>query len=359
MRAQPEQAADAWPEKRGNPISVPKSNARRVLLLVLGCALLPCVCLASLLVGARPVAVSTAIDALFSYDGSVAEHIIVRDYRLPRTLLGLLCGAAFGVSGALIQAATRNPLADPGILGVNAGAAFFVTIAVGLLGLTSVGATIWFAFLGAIVVTVLVYLVGASGRHGAQAVSPIRLALSGVAISAVLSGIGSSITLLDPQAFDAMRHWQIGTISGRNISDVIAVAPFIVFGLVLSLLAARSLNAVALGEDLSRSLGTDPLKTRLLVIVAVTLLCGAGTAAAGPISFVGLMVPHAVRWFTGPDQRLIIPFTLICSPILMLTADIAGRLVVFPDELEAGIVTAFLGAPMLIALVRSTRARAL
>lgn len=331
-------------------------NATRLIGLLLGIALVAVVSLASILIGARPISVRAALDALIAWDGNSAEHIIVRDYRLPRTLLGLLCGAAFGVSGALIQAATRNPLADPGILGVNAGAAFFVTLAVGLFGFHSIDAYLWFAFPGAILVTLAVYALGAAGRDGA---TPVRLVLAGVALSAVLGGIGSAITLLDPQAFNSMRFWSIGSVAGRSMEIVSAVAPFIGLGLLLALVAARPLNALALGDDLARSLGANILRARILTLIAVTLLAGAGTAAAGPIGFVGLMVPHVVRWFTGPDQRWIIPMTMICAPVLLLSADIAGRLILFPGELEAGIVTAFVGAPVLILLARRKKASGL
>lgn len=324
--------------------------------MALGVILLLAVSLASLLIGARAISVSMAWNALFAYNGALAEHIVISDYRLPRTLLGLLCGAAFGVSGALIQAATRNPLADPGILGVNAGAAFFVTLAVGLLGFHSIDAYLWFAFLGAILVTLTVYALGAAGRDGA---TPVRLVLSGVALSAVLGGIGSAITLLDPQAFDSMRFWSIGSVAGRNMEIVATVAPFIGLGLLIALLASRPLNAVALGDDLARSLGANILRARVMTVIAVTLLAGAGTAACGPIGFVGLMVPHVVRWFTGPDQRWIIPMTMIYAPVLLLSADIVGRLILFPGELEAGIVTAFIGAPVLILLARRKKASGL
>ncbi|OCW57468.1 ABC transporter permease [Hoeflea olei] len=333
-----------------------RSLARSLAMAVLGLVLLVVLSLLSLVLGARPVAVSTVVDALFAYDGGLVDHIVIVDYRLPRTLLALMCGAAFGVSGALIQAATRNPLADPGILGVNAGAAFFVTLAVGLFGFHSIDAYLWFAFLGAILVTLAVYALGAAGRDGA---TPVRLVLAGVALSAVLGGIGSAITLLDPQAFDSMRVWSIGSVAGRSMEVVETVAPFIGLGLVLALVAARPLNAVALGEDLARSLGADILRARMLTLVAVTLLAGAGTAACGPIGFVGLMVPHVVRWLVGPDQRRIIPLTMIWAPALLLAADIAGRLVLFPGELEAGIVTAFLGAPVLILLARRKTASGL
>ncbi len=334
----------------------PNPVRSRAFILSCGLMLLLLTTLASMIVGSRMIPAGEIIPALLNSSPTSVDEIIVCIYRLPRTLLGLLCGAAFGVAGALIQAATRNPLADPGILGVNAGAAFFVTLAVGLLGFHSIDADLWFAMLGAVIVTLAVYVLGSIGRNGA---APVRLVLAGVALSAVLGGIGSAITLLDPQAFDAMRVWSIGSIAGRDMEVVVAVAPFIGVGLLIALVAARPLNAVALGDDLARSLGANILRARTLALIAVTLLAGAGTAAAGPIGFVGLMVPHVMRWFVGPDQRWIIPLTMIYAPVLLLSADIAGRLVLYPGELEAGIVTAFIGAPVLILLARGKKASAL
>lgn len=347
----------AVPIKAGEKVrAVRTGHATRMAVVLVGLGLLMTLSITSLLLGVRPIPLSTALVALSAFDGNSVDHIVIVDYRLPRTLLALMCGAGFGVSGALIQAATRNPLADPGILGVNAGAAFCVTIAVGLFGFQSIHALLWFAFFGAIIVTLAVYGLGARGRDGA---TPARLVLAGVALSALLGGIGSSITLLNPQAFDTLRQWAVGSVAGRNMDVVVAVAPFIGIGLVIALVAAPSLNAVALGDDLARSLGASIFRTRVLTLMAVTLLAGAGTAACGPIGFVGLMVPHAVRWFTGPDQRFILPITMIYAPALLLAADIAGRLVLYPGELEAGIVTAFIGAPLLIALSRRRQASGL
>lgn len=316
-------------------------------------AVLLAMCLASLLVGARSVPVSSVARALLAYDANLAEHIVIHDYRLPRTLLALLAGAAFGVSGALIQATTRNPLADPGILGVNAGAAFFVTIAVGVFGLQSIDIYLWFSFLGAIVATLAVYALGFFGQDGG---SPVRLVLGGVAVSAVLGGIGSSLTLFNPRAFDGMRSWSIGSLAGRDIDVAITVAPFILAGLAIALAIGRSLNAIALGDDLARSVGANVTRTRVMAAIAVTLLAGAGTAAVGPIGFIGLMIPHVARWIVGPDQRRIMATTLVLAPSLLLTADIIGRILLYPGELEAGIVTSFLGAPVLIMLSRRRNA---
>jgi iron complex transport system permease protein len=224
-----------------------------------------------------------------------------------------------------------------------------VVLAVGLFGLSSIQAYVWFAFLGAILTTVLVYAVGSAGRTGA---TPVRLTLAGVAIGAVLSGISSGITLLNPGIFDRMRQWEAGSLVSPGFETLWAVLPFIVIGLVLALLAARPLNAVALGDDLASALGANILRTRTLVVISTTLLAGGATAAAGPIGFVGLMVPHVARWIVGPDQRWIFVFTLVLSPILLLSADIVGRVVMRPGELQIGIVTAFVGAPVLIALAR-------
>jgi iron complex transport system permease protein len=343
--------------KAGEKVRAVRSgHAVRMAVVLVGLGLLMTLSITSLLLGVRPVPLSTALVALSAFDGNSIDHIVIVDYRLPRTLLALMGGAAFGVSGALIQAATRNPLADPGILGVNAGSAFCVTLAVGLFGFQSIHALLWFALLGAIIVTLAVYSLSATGRDGATSV---RLVLAGVAFSALLGGIGSSITLLNPQAFDALRQWSIGSVAGRNMDVVVAVGPFIGIGLVIAWGTAPSLNAMALGDDLARSLGASIFRTRVLTLMAVTLLAGAGTAACGPIGFVGLMVPHAVRWFAGPDQRSVIPITMIYAPVLLLAADIAGRLVLYPGELEAGIVTAFLGAPVLIALSRRGQASGL
>ncbi len=212
---------------------VPRSGISRSMMAAIGFLLLIGLGLGSLVLGVRTIDPLTVIEALLAYDPTLRDHLIVWDYRLPRMMLAMLCGSAFGVAGALIQAATRNPLADPGLLGVNAGAAFFVTLAVGVLGWQSIDAYLWAAFAGAIVVTLLVYAIGAAGREGA---TPVRLVLSGVALSAVLGGIGSAVILLDPQAFEAMRQWSVGSVSGRDMHVVMTITPFIATGLVVALI---------------------------------------------------------------------------------------------------------------------------
>ncbi|WP_257422780.1 FecCD family ABC transporter permease [Nocardioides carbamazepini] len=332
----------------------PRSTPRPGWLLGLAAALGVAVVL-SLAVGSNPLSPAEVLAALG--DGGTAEtRYVVRDLRVPRTIVGIVVGIALGVAGALMQALTRNPLADPGILGVNAGAAFCVALGVSLLGIQSIAGYVWLAFAGALVVTVAVYVIGSTGRGAAD---PVRLTLAGVALGAVLSGLTTGLSLSDPTAFDRMRSWNAGTVLGRGLDVLAPVLPFAGLGLLLALVVAGGLNSVALGEDLARSHGVDVRRTRLLVVCAVTLLAGSATAVAGPISFIGLMVPHVVRWTLGPDQRTILAGTVLLAPTLLLVADVLGRLLVLPGEMPVGVVTAFVGAPLLIVLVRRRKAAAL
>jgi iron complex transport system permease protein len=340
--AAPVSSADA------RPAGLVAVNRYRLLGLLTAVAALALVLWLSMVVGSKDVDMGNLWPAITAYDAS-PEHVIIHDLRLPRTVTGVVVGIALGLSGALIQALTRNPLADPGILGVNAGAGFFVVLGVALFGVTSIHEYIWFSFAGAVVATVAVYFIGSRGRGGA---TPLRLTLAGVALGAVLGGISSGITLLRPAVFDSMRSWSAGTLSNRTWEIFSTVAPFILVGTLIALTLARPLNAVAMGDDTAKSLGANIIRTRVWTIVSVTLLCGAATAAAGPIGFVGLMIPHVARWVVGPDQRWILAYTLVLSPVLLLVSDIAGRLVLRPGEMQVGIITAFIGAPVLIWLIR-------
>ncbi len=326
---------------------------RRTVGLAAAVIALVVVVLASLALGSRDIPVTEVIRAFLAPTGS-SDQLVVLEMRLPRTVLGILVGAALGAAGGLMQALTRNPLADPGILGVNAGASLAVAVGVGVFGITSISGYIWFAFIGALLATVAVYLIGAAGPG--RSVDPLRLTLAGVAVAAVLTGLTKGILLTDERAFDAFRAWDVGAIAGRGFDTVAAVAPFIAVGVVLTLVLSRALNAVALGDDLAAGLGVSVHRTRMLSILAVTLLAGAATAAAGPIAFIGLMIPHVARWVTGTDQRWILAYSLLLGPILLLVSDVLGRLVMKPGELQVGVVTAFVGAPVLIALVRRKKA---
>jgi iron complex transport system permease protein len=327
---------------------------RRLFWLLVSIAALVLACAASLAIGSARLPLGTVWAALTAPDGSL-DHLTVTDLRLPRTVLAVLVGSALGLAGALIQALTRNPLADPGILGVNAGAGFAIVLGVALFGVTRIDQYLWLGFAGAVVAAVVVYLIAARAPGGA---SPIRLTLVGVAFSAVLSGASSTLALIDPQTFDRMRYWGAGSIADRPDGTITAILPFIAAGLALGVACARPLNALALGEDMARAVGAKTNAARGVGMVAITLLCGAATAAAGPIGFIGLMVPHAVRPLTGPDQRWVLPFSLVLAPVLLLVADVLGRLVVWPAEIQVGVVTALIGGPVLIALVRRTKAAA-
>ncbi|MFE0073553.1 iron chelate uptake ABC transporter family permease subunit [Nonomuraea sp. NPDC059023] len=326
-------------------------SARPFRLVVAALALVVAAIL-SVAVGAKPIDLAAIAGSLTGFDGS-GDHHIVRDLRLPRTAAGLLAGAALGASGTLIQALTRNPLADPGLLGVNAGAALAVAIGIAVFGAGSAGGYLWFAFAGALAATLGVYLIGSAGKGAAD---PIRLTLAGVAMGAVLMGVTSAMMLLQPRVFDHMRGWNAGTLAGRGPDVLLPALPFVSAGLLLALVAARSLNGVALGDEVAASLGVRVGRTRALVVVAVTLLAGSATAIAGPVAFAGLMTPHVARWITGPDQRWILLQTIVLTPVLLLLADVIGRVVTAPGEVPVGIVTAFVGAPVLIVLARRARA---
>jgi iron complex transport system permease protein len=321
-----------------------RAGAMRGAGLLVALGVLAVVFLLSVGLGAKAI----SWDVLWHAEGST-DAVIVLDLRLPRALLAVGVGAALGLAGALMQALTRNPLADPGLLGVNLGASTAVVIAIAYLGITAVTGYVWFAFAGAAAASVVVYVLGATGRAAA---SPDRLVLAGVAISAVLFAFDSVVLLLDPLAFDQFRFWTVGALAGRRADVLVQVAPFIVAGLLLALCLGRPLNALALGDEAGRALGARVGRTRVLAAVAVTLLSGAATAAAGPIAFVGLTVPHVARMIVGPDQRWVLPYSAVLAAILLLGADLAGRVVVAPDELQVGIVTAVVGAPVFIALCR-------
>lgn len=329
-------------------------RGRRSLGLGIAVAALLTAILLSILVGSHPVGPTDVWRALTRPDGSVTD-LVVLDLRIPRTVAGLVAGVGLGVSGALIQGLTRNPLGDPGILGVDAGAALFVAIGV-LLGARTPVQYLPFAFLGALVVTALVYVIGSAGRGGAD---PVRLTLAGVALAAVLSGITTAMMLLDPVTFRQLRGWNAGSFVERGLDVIMPALPFVLAGVVIALFSARSLNALALGDDLASSLGTRLATTRVLAVVAITLLAGGATAIAGPVGFVGLMVPHIARWIVGPDQRWIVAYSILIAPAVLLTSDVIGRVILWPSDVPVGIVTAFIGAPVLIHLVRRAKASAL
>ncbi|MFI6479505.1 FecCD family ABC transporter permease [Nonomuraea sp. NPDC050663] len=322
--------------------------ARTRVLCVLAAALLVAVVL-SITIGAKAVPLTDAWQALTAPTGS-ENDIIIRSLRVPRTVLGVLAGIALGVAGALMQGHTRNPLADPGLLGVTQGAAFLMVSSIIFLGVSNLYAYIWFGLAGALIASVGVFALGMVGGRGGP--TPVTLALAGTAVSAFLYALTSAIVLLDEQAMDVFRFWQAGSIAARGADVVWQIVPFIAAGLILALVNAPGLNALSLGEDVARSLGQDVNRTRVVGVAAVTLLTGASVAACGALAFVGLIVPHLARHLSGTDHRWLLPYSGLIGAALLLVADVIGRVVAPPGELEVGVVLALLGAPFFIALVR-------
>lgn len=312
-----------------------------VVVLVLAAAV-------SLAVGARGLPLDTVWLALTHFDPADGDHAVVHA-RIPRTVLGLLAGGALGLAGTAMQGVTRNPLADPGIIGVNAGAALAVVTGIYVFGVSSLTGYIWFAFIGAAEAAVVVYLIASMGRDGA---TPVKLALAGAALNAGLYSLMNVILVSSQDTLDQFRFWQVGGIAGRDWSVVLPGLPFLAAGALIVLFTGRILNSLALGDDIARGLGQHVGLARAVTAVGIVLLCGSATALAGPIAFVGLVIPHAVRFLTGPDYRWILPFSLVLAPALLLVADVIGRVVLLPGEVPAGIMTALVGAPVFVWLVR-------
>ena len=327
----------------------------RVLWLLAAVVVLALVTLASLAIGARGLAPGTVWQALTQFDPANGDHAVVHA-RIPRTVLGLLAGAALGLAGAAMQGVTRNPLADPGIIGINAGAALAVVTGIYVFGVTSLTGYIWFAFIGAAAAAVVVYLIASLGRDGA---TPVKLALAGAALSAGLFSLMNVILVSSRDTLDRFRFWQVGGIAGRDWSVILPGLPFLLLGAAIVLATGRILNNLALGDDIARGLGQRVGLTRGITALGIVLLCGTATALAGPIGFVGLVIPHAVRFLTGPDYRWILPFSLVLAPALLLSADVIGRVILLPGEVPAGIMTALVGAPVFVWLVRRSKAAGL
>lgn len=330
-------------------------RGRRVAILLIGLVVLAAAVVLSLSVGSNHIPLGRVWRLLLDPDGS-SDATVLRELRLPRTVVAVAVGAALGLAGALMQSLTRNPLADPGILGINAGASLFVVLAVAVAGTSGIWFYLWFAFLGAAVASVGVYLLAGTGR---QTATPARLALAGVAVSAALAAITQAVILADQEAFNEFRYWVAGSLEGRGWPVLGAVGPFLAVGVVLALALGPALNVLTLGDQAGRALGVHLARTRALAMLAVTLLCGAATAAVGPIGFVGLAVPMVARGLVGHDQRWVALLSLVLGPVWMLLADTLARVVVGSQETQVGVVAALLGAPVFVAVVRRRKVPAL
>lgn len=325
------------------------ARARRGrLLLAAAVALLAVTILASLMIGARGVAPAVVLEAFLHPDPDSADHIVILTQRVPRTVIGVLAGAALALAGTLMQGLTRNPLADPGLLGINAGASVAVLGAITIWGITAPSGFVWFAFAGAAVAAVIVAVIGTRGPDGS---SPAKLALTGAAVTAGLTAVTTLMLTTSITAFDVFRYWQVGGLTVRGLDTVAVVAVPILVGAIIAFTSARGLDLLALGDDTATGLGHSVARTRALGIVATVLLCGGATSIAGPIVFVGLLVPHALRALVGGDYRWLLAIGAPAGAIVLLTADILGRVIALPGEVQAGLVVAFVGAPVLISLV--------
>lgn len=305
----------------------------------------------SLAVGSRDIPFVEVWRALVDFDGRTAD-LIVRDQRAPRTLVGAVAGLALGVAGTVAQAHTRNPLADPGLLGVTAGAAFAVCLGIATFGVTTLDGQVWLALLGALVTSAAVFVLGGT-RSGST--TPVTLALTGAAVTAFLTALTSALVLLESSTLDNFRFWTVGSLAGRDLAVLQDVSPFLVLGLLCAIIGIPGMNALALGEDVARSLGQRIGLVRVLGISTVALLTGGAVAAVGPLVFVGLLAPHVARAVTGPDHRWLVPYSGLVGAVLVLLADTAGRRVLQPEEVQVGIMVALVGAPLFVVLVRRRR----
>lgn len=319
-----------------------------LLGLALSVVLLVICLLIAIAYGAADISLTTIYQAIAAFDGST-EHLIIRTVRIPRSLLAILVGAATGIAGAIMQGISRNPLADPEILGINAGAAIAVVVAIFLFGTSEPSFYVWCAFLGAGASAVTVYLLGSLGRGG---MTPLNLTIAGAAIGALLSALTTGILIISQRTLDEIRFWLAGSVAGRDYTIIAQVLPYIAIGIAIALVLARQINILNLGEDVARGLGQKTVWVKIAAGIAVLLLAGSAVAAAGPIGFVGLVVPHIVRLLIGIDYRWILPYSAVFGAILLLTSDIVARLIIQPQELPVGIVTALVGAPFFIYLAR-------
>lgn len=341
--------ADALPDAA----ALRRPVARRLTWLLVLAVGVVVAAVASIAFGTRDVSLA---EILSSFTGGTGVGEAAVTARLPRTILGLLVGAALGMSGLTLQAVTRNPLADPGILGVSAGAALFVVFGIAFFGLSNALGYMGFAIVGSAVAAVFVYTVGSLGRGGA---TPLKLALAGAATTAAFGSLSSAILLPRIDLLEVFRFWQIGGIGGATWDRIQIAAPVLLLGTIIVVVCARGMNSLALGDDVATGLGEHVGRTRLIATAGAVVLVGAATAVAGPIAFVGLVIPHVCRLLIGTDHRWLVPFSALGGAVLILVADVIGRVITRPSEVEVGVLTAVIGAPFFIWIVRRQRVREL
>ncbi|NLM35233.1 MAG: iron ABC transporter permease [Clostridiales bacterium] len=330
-------------------------QSKTILIYLLSFIFLGLCVLASLAWGSKSIEFSQVLKALLDSNDSSFAALVVRE-RIPRTIFSIMAGASLGISGALMQSITRNPIADPSILGVNTGASLFVVIGIAFFNIGSAKQYIWLALLGAALTAVFVYFIASIGSGG---MTPIKLALSGAATSAVLSSLVSAVLLPRSQAMDAFRFWQVGSVSGATWESISLILPFVIIGLIISIAVTPALNILALGDEVATGLGVNTGLIRLVCALAGVMLSGATTAVAGPIGFIGLMIPHSIRLIFGSNLKGLVPLSAIGGAALLTISDVLGRVIGSPGEVQVGIITAFLGAPILIIIARKAKVRAI
>jgi iron complex transport system permease protein len=325
-----------------------RNTLSRVIGFLFSLFILAGLFLASNVYGYTNTSWTSVFHAYMAFDGS-NEHIIIRELRLPRALVAVLVGSALAISGALMQALTRNPMASPGILGVNSGAGFFIVVGVALLSISAQSEMIWFSFAGAAVAAIFVYLISSVGREG---LTPLKLTLAGATIAALFASFTASVLVTDESTLDSVLFWLAGSVDGRKIEHIRPVLPFFVIGLGSALLLGKAMNVISVGEDVAKGLGQNTFRLKMISLLIVVLLAGGSVSIAGPIGFVGLVIPHIVRGVVGRDYRWVIPYCGLFGAILLVTADISARFVAFPKEVPVGVMTAIVGAPFFIYLAR-------
>lgn len=329
------------------------NRSKNIKIYLIAFVLLAICVVCSLSLGSKHIELSTVIDAIINPNNTSFEANVVRE-RIPRTIFAIIAGASLSISGALMQSITRNPIADPSILGVNTGAALSVVVGITFFGINTANGYIIFALFGALITAMVVYFIALLGVGG---MTPIKLALSGAAVSATLSSIISILILPRAEVMDAYRFWQIGSLSGASWEGIMSIMPFLIVGLVVSILVTPALDAFSLGDEIAIGLGVNIKFIRGLCAISGVVLSGATTALAGPIGFVGIMIPHSIRLIFGSNIRGLIPMSALGGAILLTISDVIGRVLGSPSELEVGIITAFLGAPILILIARKAKVK--
>lgn len=307
---------------------------------------------ASITLGAADITLGEVWRALFNFNEASTNHLIIRTVRLPRSLLAIIVGAAISTAGAIMQGITRNPLADPGILGINAGAVLAVVVAIFLFGASSPSFYVWCAFGGAGITAISVYGLASLGRNG---MTPLNLTIAGAAISAFLTSLTTAVLIISQRTLEEIRFWLAGSLAGADLNLIWQILPYIGVGALLTFIISRQVTILSLGEDVARGLGQQTAWVKIVAAVCVLLLAGSAVAVAGAIGFIGLVVPHMVRLLVGVDYRWILPYSAVFGAILLLGSDIAARLIVQPQEVPVGIMTALVGAPFFIYLAKKVK----